>query len=109
MTKELNEPLFVLLTSIIIILGLAFLNIFGVKMIHAPLLVAAAIIGYLAKDELSKVNPWVVAIIVIAGVIVGILMQPQPSMNMLITVATAFAVFLFLPLILLEIRKKTKK
>jgi len=104
--EETKELVFSGISSGIVILGLAFLNIFGISLNHVPLLVSAALIGILTYKEIGKPNIAYILIASIAGLSGVMLIQGSPNPSQLISVATGFVIALALPSVLIELRKK---
>jgi len=101
--KETKELLFAGVGSLIVILGLAYLNVFGLTMAYAPLLVVAALLGLYVVRE-SGASVWAVVLVSLAGVGVGIALQPNPQAGLLVSPAMGFGIALALPAVFLALR-----
>ncbi len=106
---EIKEIIFAVLSSLLVILGLGFLNIFGVTLLYIPVLLSAALIGLLILSLGGKNAPVYVLIASLAGFAGAVVLVKNANVNTLASPAFIIAVCIALPGIMLWLRKKMFK
>ncbi len=107
--QETKQILFAILSSSLVILGLGFLNIFGVTLLHIPVLLAAALIGLLIITLGGKNAPVYVLVAALAGFAGAVVLRENVNAGTLTSPALMIAFSVALPAIMLWLREKMFK
>lgn len=107
--QQKKQIAFATLSSLLVILGLGFLNIFGVTMLYIPVLFSAALIGLLIVMLGGKNAPAYVLVAALAGFAGALVIRENVSAGALASPALMISFSIALPTIMLWLRERIFK